>query len=87
MGIERLVTTTTRIAAGLAGALAVVGAVWQLRQGTPVQEMHIPLHTNVLFAPIGFSPAPLWCSLRCHRAGGGEGSSFRVRYHFERPIR
>jgi hypothetical protein len=53
MEIERLVTTTTRIAAGLAGALAVAGAVWQLRQDIPVQEMHIPLHTNVLFAPIG----------------------------------
>ena len=50
---ELLGTTVTRIAAGLAGTLAVGAGAWQVTQGIVVQGPHLPLHTNVLFAPIG----------------------------------
>jgi len=50
---ELVGTTATRMAAGLVGAFAVGAAAWQLKQGITVQDPHLPLHTNVLFAPIG----------------------------------
>jgi hypothetical protein len=43
----------TRVAAGLVGTVAVLSAGWQLWRGVPVQQAHAPLHTDVMFAPIG----------------------------------
>jgi hypothetical protein len=46
-------TIVTRVVAGFVGLLAVSGGVWQCLRGLPVQNPHPPLHTDVLFAPIG----------------------------------
>jgi hypothetical protein len=43
----------TRIAAAIVGIAAIGASVWQLMRGVPVQGPHLPLHTDVLFAPIG----------------------------------
>jgi hypothetical protein len=43
----------TRLAAAIAGVAAIGASIWQLLGGVPIQGPHPPLHTDVLFAPIG----------------------------------